>query len=97
MGIVDLAVASFGQRFNVTPLQMVTGFSAVINGGNLYQPYVVQKVTDSEGNTVKENSSTLVRQVVSEQTSQRARGHPGDRRLRGRRQQRLSGGLPHRR
>lgn len=73
MGIVDLAVASFGQRFNVTPLQMVTGFSAVINGGNLYQPYVVQKVTDSEGNTVKENSSTLVRQVVSEQTSQRAR------------------------
>lgn len=73
MGIVDLAVASFGQRFNVTPIQMVTGFSAVINGGNLYQPYVVQKVTDSEGNTVKENSSTLVRQVVSEQTSQRAR------------------------
>ena len=73
MGIVDLAVASFGQRFNVTPLQMVTGFSAVINGGNLYQPYVVQKVTDSEGNTVKENGSTLVRQVVSEQTSQRAR------------------------
>lgn len=73
MGIVDLAVASFGQRFNVTPIQMVTGFSAVINGGNLYQPYVVQKVTDSEGNTVKENGSTLVRQVVSEQTSQRAR------------------------
>ena len=73
MGIVDLAVASFGQRFTVTPLQMVTGFSAVINGGNLYQPYVVQKVNDSEGNTVKENSSTLVRQVVSEQTSQRAR------------------------
>lgn len=73
MGIVDLAVASFGQRFNVTPIQMVTGFSAVINGGNLYQPYVVQKVTDSKGNTVKENGSTLVRQVVSEQTSQRAR------------------------
>lgn len=73
MGIVDLAVASFGQRFNVTPIQMVTGFSAVINGGNLYQPYVVQKVTDSQGNIVKENSSTLVRQVVSEQTSQRAR------------------------
>ena len=73
MGIVDLAVASFGQRFNVTPIQMVTGFSAVINGGNLYQPYVVQKVTDASGNVVQQTDPTLVRQVVSEQTSQRAR------------------------
>ena len=73
MGIVDLAVASFGQRFTVTPLQMVTGFSAVINGGNLYQPYVVQKVTDASGNVVQEEEPNLVRQVVSEQTSQRAR------------------------
>lgn len=73
MGIVDLAVASFGQRFTVTPLQMVTGFSAVINGGNLYQPYVVRKVTDANGNVVQETSPTLVRQVISEETSQRAR------------------------
>ncbi len=73
MGITDLAVASFGQRFTVTPLQLVTGFSAVINGGSLYQPYVVQKVTDSSGTVVKETESSLVRQVVSEQTSQRAR------------------------
>mgnify|MGYP000323229864 CR=1 FL=1 len=73
MGITDLAVASFGQRFTVTPLQLVTGFSAVINGGNLYQPYVVQKVTDSSGTVVEETEPTLVRQVVSEQTSQRAR------------------------
>ena len=73
MGITDLAVASFGQRFTVTPLQLVTGFSAVINGGSLYQPYVVQKVTDSSGTVVKETEPSLVRQVVSEQTSQRAR------------------------
>lgn len=73
MGITDLAVASFGQRFTVTPLQLITGFSAVINGGSLYQPYVVQKVTDSSGTAVKENEPSLVRQVVSEQTSQRAR------------------------
>ena len=73
MGITDLAVASFGQRFTVTPLQLVTGFSAVINGGNLYQPYVVQKITDSSGTAVKETEPSLVRQVVSEQTSQRAR------------------------
>ncbi len=43
---VDLAVASFGQRIGVTPLQMITAFSAVINGGNLVQPYVVQSISD---------------------------------------------------
>ena len=73
MGVTELATASFGQRFTLTPLQLITGFSSVINGGNLYQPYVLQKVTDSQGNTVKETNPTLVRQVVSEQTSQRAR------------------------
>lgn len=73
MGVTELATASFGQRFTLTPLQLITGFSSVINGGNLYQPYVLQKVTDSQGNTVKETSPTLVRQVISEQTSQRAR------------------------
>ena len=46
-GYLSLATASFGQRFTVTPLQMITAFSAVINGGNLYQPYVVQSITDA--------------------------------------------------
>ena len=72
MGIVDLAVASFGQRFTVTPLQMVTGFSAVINGGNLYQ------LCGAEGHRRQRQcgpggGAQPVRQVVSEQTSQRAR------------------------
>ena len=73
MGIVDLAVASFGQRFTVTPLQMITAFSSVINGGNLYQPYVVQSVSDSNGTVIQSSEPTLVRQVVSQETSRRAR------------------------
>ena len=70
---VDLAVASFGQRFQVTPLQLITAASAVINGGHLMQPYVVSQVTDPDGNVVQHTEPTEVRQVVSEQTSQRCR------------------------
>ncbi len=66
---VDLAVASFGQRFQVTPLQMITGFCAVVNGGNLMRPYVVQSVTSGDGATVRTTEPTVVRQVVSAQTS----------------------------
>ena len=69
---VDLAVASFGQRFEVTPLQMISAFSAVINGGNLVQPYVVQSVSTKDGTIVENTDSTVVRQVVSRETSQRA-------------------------
>ena len=70
---VDLAVASFGQRFEVTPLQLITAASAVINGGHLMQPYVVDSVTDADGNVVQHTEPTEVRQVVSEQTSERCR------------------------
>jgi len=73
MTVVDLAVASFGQRFEVTPLQMVAAFSAVINGGNLMQPYVVRSISTKDGAVVKDVEPTLVRQVVSQETSQRAR------------------------
>jgi len=69
---VDLAVASFGQRFEVNPLQMVAGFASVINGGNLVQPYVVQSVSTREGTVVQNTEPTVVRQVVSEETSRRA-------------------------
>lgn len=69
---VDLAVASFGQRFEVTPLQMITGFAAVINGGKLVQPYVVQSISTKDGTVVKNTEPTVVRQVVSQQTSERA-------------------------
>ena len=70
---VDLAAASFGQRFTTTPLQLITAASAVINGGHLMQPYVVSRVTDPDGSVVQSGQPTEVRQVVSEQTSQRCR------------------------
>lgn len=69
---VDLAVASFGQRFTVTPVQQITAFSAVINGGKLMQPYLIQSVKDQEGNVIQSTEPTLVRQVISQETSRRA-------------------------
>ena len=65
----QLAAASFGQTFTVTPIQMITAISACCNGGYLMQPYVVSSVSDSEGNTVLLNEPTVRRQVISEETS----------------------------
>ena len=67
----QLAAASFGQTFNITPLQMITAVSACCNGGNLMKPYVVDRVTDSEGALVAQTEPTAVRQVISASTSQR--------------------------
>ena len=72
-GIASLATASFGQRLNVTPIQLITAASAVINGGHLMQPYVMDSIVDAEGNVVQSNEPTEVRQVISESTSQHAR------------------------
>lgn len=72
MGPVELATASFGQRFEVTPLQMICAFSAVINGGYLVKPYVVQTVTAQDGTVLQNTQTEVVRQVISQQTSQRA-------------------------
>ncbi len=68
---VDLAVASFGQRFEVTPLQMITAFAATVNGGDLVKPYVVQSVSTRDKTVVENTQPTVVRQVVSQETSQR--------------------------
>ena len=65
----QLAAASFGQTFTVTPIQMITAISACCNGGYLMQPYVVSSVEDSEGNTVLLNEPTVRRQVISNETS----------------------------
>ena len=72
MSNVDLAVASFGQRFEITPLQMICGFSAVINGGNLVKPYVVQTISTQDGTVIQNTQPEVVRQVISKETSQRA-------------------------
>lgn len=65
MGLMDLAVGSFGQNFKVTPIQMVTAAAAIANGGMLMQPYVVDQVVDSNGNVVKSNEPIEKRQVIS--------------------------------
>ena len=68
---VDLAVASFGQNFSITPIQMITACAAVVNGGYVLQPYVVSKITDADGNVVKSVEKTVKRQVISNETSQK--------------------------
>ncbi|MBR1731048.1 MAG: PASTA domain-containing protein, partial [Ruminococcus sp.] len=69
MSETDLAVASFGQNFSITPIQMVTACAAVANGGKVLQPYVVQSITDVDGNVVKTTETTVKRQVISEDVS----------------------------
>ena len=70
MGVVELASESFGQTFKVTPIQLITAFSAAVNGGYLYTPHVVKQIIDSDGNVVENIESTLVNQVISEETSE---------------------------
>lgn len=69
MGPTELASSSFGQTFNVSPIQMITAVSAAVNGGNLVQPHVVDRIIDQEGNTVKNIGTNIKRQVISEETS----------------------------
>lgn len=66
----SLSSAAFGQTFKITPLQLVRAISAVVNGGYLLEPHVVKEVLDSEGNIVEETERTVIRQVISEETSQ---------------------------
>jgi stage V sporulation protein D (sporulation-specific penicillin-binding protein) len=69
MTAIDLATNSFGQNFNTTMIQTATAFCSLVNGGSLYQPRVVEKITDEDGNTIETMSPTLLRQTVSEGTS----------------------------
>ncbi len=73
MTLVNLASSSFGQANKVTPIQMLCAYAAVINGGYLLTPYVVDKVVDSEGNIIMQNETTVKRQVISEETSETMR------------------------
>ena len=65
----QLASATFGQTFKVTPIQMITAVAATINGGYLMQPYIVRQVTDRDGNIIEVNEPTVRRQVISSETS----------------------------
>ncbi len=67
---VELATASFGQGPVVTPLQLVAAVGAVANGGNLMKPFLVKELIDDDGNVIKKTEPTIVRQVISQKTSE---------------------------
>ena len=66
---IDLAVSSFGQRFQISPIQMITAYCAIANGGNLMKPTIIKQITDSEGNIIKKFEPQVVRKVISEETA----------------------------
>jgi stage V sporulation protein D (sporulation-specific penicillin-binding protein) len=66
---VDLATNSFGQNYNCTMIQMASAFSSLINGGTYYLPHIVTKITDSDGNTIETMEPTVLKQTVSQGTS----------------------------
>ena len=68
-GTASLTSGSFGQTFKLTPLQLVRAISSVVNGGNLMEPYIVEEVLDANGNTVLQQEPTVIRQVISPETS----------------------------
>ena len=72
-GTASLTSGSFGQTFKLTPLQLVRAIASVVNGGYLLEPYIVSEVVDSNGNTVLSQEPTVLRQVISQQTSETMR------------------------
>lgn len=66
---MDMAAASFGQRFTITPIQLITSYTAIANGGKLMKPRIVKELTDSQGNIVKKFEPEVIRTVISKKTS----------------------------
>lgn len=75
MGSADLATYSFGQNFNVTMIQLASAFSSIINGGEYYQPHLVKKIVDDNGNTIQNVEPVLLKQTISKQTSDTIKGY----------------------
>lgn len=69
LNATELATSSFGQSFNVTMLQMAAAYSSLVNGGYYYEPHIVKQIINDSGATIKQFNKTLVRQTVSENTS----------------------------
>lgn len=65
----NLISASWGQTFKITPIQLVRGISALVNGGYVLEPHIVREVLDSDGNVISRNETKVLRQVISEETS----------------------------
>ena len=68
-GTASLTSGSFGQTFKLTPIQLVRAIASVVNGGYLLEPYIVSEVVDADGNTVLKQEPTVIRQVISQETS----------------------------
>lgn len=69
IGPVELATGSFGQGFNITPIQLISSFSSLVNGGYVYEPYLMKKILNDDGKIVEVNKSKVVRQVISNETA----------------------------
>ncbi|MCR5302923.1 MAG: cell division protein FtsI [Lachnospiraceae bacterium] len=69
IGRTELATNSFGQGFNVTMIQMITGFCSLVNGGNLYQPMLADRIATSDGATIENMQPRIVKQTISKTTS----------------------------
>lgn len=70
MGPTELATSTFGQGYNVTMIQMISGFCSLINGGYYYEPHVVKRITTADGSLVEEIEPRMIKQTISESTSE---------------------------
>ena len=70
IGMTDLATNSFGQSFNATMIQTITGFCSLINGGNFYAPHVVSRITTADGATIENIEPRVLKQTISRSTSE---------------------------
>lgn len=75
MKTIDLATNSFGQNFNVTMIQMGGAFSSLVNGGDYYQPHMVSKVLDENGNVIRTIQPVRIKQTISEETSKQLKSY----------------------
>jgi stage V sporulation protein D (sporulation-specific penicillin-binding protein) len=73
MGTAELATSSFGQGYNVTMIEMITAFSSIVNGGYYYEPHVVSKITNANGDTITNIEPRVLKQTISETTSAQMR------------------------
>lgn len=71
MGETELATSSFGQGFNVTMIQEIAAFCSLVNGGNYYEPHMVERIISADGSTVENIAPRVLKQTVSEETSQK--------------------------
>ncbi|MBQ7469146.1 MAG: penicillin-binding protein 2 [Pseudobutyrivibrio sp.] len=72
---LNLATNSFGQNFNTTMIQLGTGFCSLVNGGYLYEPHLVTKITDSSGNTIQDIEPTVLKRTISDETGELLKGY----------------------